>query len=152
MASTGQRWDRAAFLEALAFHHSEDDTAAAEAVIDWAAQWRLWWGYGRRDGSCWMMIDHAKVTYASFALWTRGVVEIQFQHMFYRSPFSQPSMRLALLERLNALEGVSLPEDSITRRPNFRLRLLREASAREQFFEVWAWYIDQIKMPYNEIK
>lgn len=43
------------------------------------------------------------------------------------SPFDDPARRMELLDKLNALPGISLPPDAIERRPGLKLRWMAEA-------------------------
>jgi hypothetical protein len=45
---------------------------------------------------------------------------------------------------LNAIEGVSLPEDAITRRPSVPLETLK-GEALDRFLEVFEWMLEEIR-------
>ena len=71
-------------------------------------------------------------------------MEIQFQWLQYRPPFDDVERRKALLNRLNAIAGISLPPDSLGRRPSYPLTVLTPREVREQFIEVLDWVIAEI--------
>ncbi|MEU6524969.1 hypothetical protein ABZ892_19665 [Streptomyces sp. NPDC046924] len=53
-----------------------------------------------------------------------GTAEVGFQYLAAREPFTDRALRAELLTRLNALDGVDLPEGRLELRPNIRLSLL----------------------------
>jgi hypothetical protein len=52
---------------------------------------------------------------------------------------------LELLNRLNQIPGVSLPLDSISRRPGFSLSLLAKEESLAQFLNACDWVIEQFR-------
>ena len=72
-------------------------------------------------------------------------MEIQFQWLQSRPPFDDVGRRKDLLNRLNAIPGITLPQDSLGRRPSFPLAVLKRREVREQFIEVLDWVIAEIK-------
>jgi hypothetical protein len=59
-----------------------------------------------------------------------------------RSPFDNQELRHEFLNRLNMIEGVSLPEDSLNRRPSFPIKALASDNRLEQFFATLDWFIE----------
>ena len=47
-----------------------------------------------------------------------------------RPPFDDPARRLELLDKVNAIPGISLPPDAIKRRPRLTLRWMAEEEGR----------------------
>ncbi|MFF6779049.1 hypothetical protein ACFY8W_36630 [Streptomyces sp. NPDC012637] len=72
-----------------------------------------------------------------------GTAEVVFQHLAAREPFADRALRLELLGRLNALEGVSIPEGKLELRPGFRLSSLEKDRDRELLVETLAWFRDR---------
>lgn len=60
-------------------------------------------------------------------------------------PFDDPAKRLELLRRLNQIPGVSISEDSLSRRPSIALSALKDPASLNVFFEAIAWVIQTIK-------
>ena len=73
------------------------------------------------------------------------MADIQFQWLQYRPPFDSTEKRKELLDRLNMIPGVMLPEDSLTRRPSFPLTALLPAESLAKFIGVMDWVIAEIK-------
>jgi hypothetical protein len=67
-----------------------------------------------------------------------------FQHYLKRPPFGAEALRIEKLNRLNAIPGVSLPLDSIARRPSFPLESLMEEGRVEALLGVYEWVLEQI--------
>jgi hypothetical protein len=72
-----------------------------------------------------------------------GTVEVVFQHLAVRDPFTDRALRAELLSRLNELEGVDIPEGKLELRPSFRLALLEKVSNRELLAQTLAWFRDR---------
>lgn len=68
-----------------------------------------------------------------------GIAEVVFQHLARRPPFDTEKMRHELLERLNRVARINLPEDAVSRRPNFPLEALLGSGGAE-LRDVLAWF------------
>ena len=90
------------------------------------------------------MFDSQGKQYWLFAVWTYGRIEIQFQMMKTTPPFEAEAKRVELLQRLNALPGVIIPPDGITRRPSIRLSVLQDETVLQQFLAICDWIIQEI--------
>jgi hypothetical protein len=71
-------------------------------------------------------------------------VEIYFQWYQYKPPFESEESRRELLNRLNAIPSVALPDDSIARRPSIPLKVFEDPAALDQFLLVFEWFLNQI--------
>jgi hypothetical protein len=115
--------------------------------VDWAKDrgcW-LWWGRGAQDGSFFPMVHHGEEDYWTIAVWTYGRIEIQFQWMRKRPPFDSREKRLELLQRLNEVLGMVIPEDGIERRPSVSLRSLAEGGRVEGLLGVLDWVVEEVR-------
>ncbi|MBT2525993.1 DUF262 domain-containing protein [Streptomyces sp. ISL-99] len=72
-----------------------------------------------------------------------GSAEVVFQHLAAREPFTDRTLRAALLDRFNAMEGVDIPEGKLELRPSFRLSLLENDRNRELLSEALTWFRDR---------
>jgi alkylated DNA nucleotide flippase Atl1 len=72
-----------------------------------------------------------------------GTVEVVFQHLAAREPFTDRALRVALLGRLNEIEGVDIPEGKLELRPSFRLSVLEKDRNRELLAETLTWFRDR---------
>ena len=54
-------------------------------------------------------------------------------------------MRLELVRRLNAIPGISIPEDVVDRYPSIYLSALKDEAVLKQFLAVLDWVIEEIR-------
>ena len=118
-AKAKRKWDEASFFEKLATRSSETGVQAARNLLAWASRNTfVWWGEGATSGSFIPIFEHDGVKHQLFAVYTYGNVEIYFQWYAYKPPFDAIEKRRELLDRLNAIPEIQLPEDSLNRRPS----------------------------------
>lgn len=146
-ASSGRQWDEESFFRELKSRRGIEEAEIARKILEWAKYRlpRFWWGKGKQDGSFYPILDYKGEPYYPFCIWTYGKIEIQFQWLMARSPFSDEMKRKELLNRLNQIPGVNIPEKAVTRRPNIFLSLFKDASLLEQLLETLDWVVDEIK-------
>lgn len=142
-----RQWDEASFFADLQSRKSGEDVRVARAIFDWAKrrQLRIWWGKGKEDGSFFPVFNHGVTKHFSVSVWTYGRVEVQFELMKTRPQFAEESKRRELLARLNAIPGVTLPDDAITRRPSIQLATLARQEVLDQFLGVLDWIVDSVR-------
>jgi hypothetical protein len=147
-----RQWDEPSFFEALRQRRGELEEAVARRLLNWAKGHglRVWWGQGRKDGSFFPMYDNKFGKNFLFSVWTYGAVELQFQHM-RRSPFSAVERRRDLADRLTMIEGVSIPDAALDKRPSFRLGVLTEPGRLEKFLGVFDWVLTEIQNVENRL-
>ncbi|HEX2948698.1 MAG TPA: hypothetical protein VHV83_03880 [Armatimonadota bacterium] len=140
------KWDEVSFMEALLANTNPDCVAVARRLLEWGRQrmTRVWWGEGKRSGSFVPILEHGGQTHYVITAWTSGSIEIGFQWMKSRPPFMDEAKRRELLQRLNAIPGIMLPDDSITRRPNISLSAFVDPKVLFQFFAVLDWFLGEI--------
>ncbi len=63
--------------------------------------------------------------------------------MAAREPFTDRALRAELLTRLNALDGVDIPDGKLELRPNIRLSLFENDSNRTLLLEALTWFRDR---------
>jgi len=76
---------------------------------------------------------------------TDGEIAVYFDWMARKHPFTDPGLRLELLRRLNAIEGIDLPEEKLEKRPRFDLKSLENPASMQAFKEVVLWWLDAIR-------
>jgi hypothetical protein len=145
-----RQWDEASFFEALLQRRGEQEAAVARRLLEWANEHglRVWWGQGKMDGSFFPSYVNSLGQHLLFSVWTYGAVELQFQHL-KRPPFSGAEKRKELAHRLSAIEGVSIPEASLNKRPSFKLGILTRSDNLEKFLAVFDWMLAEIKAVEN---
>lgn len=142
-----RQWNEESFFKELKTRRGIEEAEIARKISQWSVNKlpRFWWGKGKHDGSFYPMLDHNEETYYPIAIWTYGKIEIQFQWLMNRSAFSDETKRRELLNRLNQIPGINIPENAITRRPNVFLSTFKDASSLRQLLETLDWVVQEIK-------
>jgi hypothetical protein len=145
--SSGRQWDEATFFEALETGCGTGDADAARRILAWAGEkvTSIYWGKGRRSGSFVPVVNQQGTDHPLFAVWTYGTVEIYFYWYQFKPPFDSEDRRRELARRLTALDGVTLPDDAITRRPGIPLSALMDGDTVEAFLEIFDWVVEEIR-------
>jgi hypothetical protein len=141
-----RRWDESSFFLALSERPGEREAAVARRLLEWAKKHglRIWWGQGKKDGSFFPSYISKFGQHLLFSVWTYGSIELQFQHM-RRPPFADEGKRRELAQRLSAIEGVSIPDMALTKRPSLKLDLLIKSDNLEKFLGAFDWMLSEIK-------
>jgi hypothetical protein len=148
----GQGWTEERFFAELTAKHGPEVAKVAHDVLDGIRPrvTRVWWGRGTQLGSMLPVTevhggrDRGGHNLQVFALWTSGAVEVYFQYLKGKPGFVEDQDRLVLLRRLNAIEGVRLPDDSIAARPTFPIAALANPKALAEFKAVIEWAMQRV--------
>ncbi len=142
-----KKWDEASFFNEILNRKGELAASVARDIYEWAKPklTRIWWGEGTRTGSFVPVYHHKGVDHQLFAVYTYGRVEIYFYWYTYKPPFNDEKKRLELLKRLNAIDGVNIPEEAIAKRPSIVLSNLDTNDKIEQFIQAFDWYLEVIR-------
>lgn len=140
-----RRWDRDSLLAQIESRYGTSGLDAARRLMDWTGDRegvQGFFGRGVQDGSfaARSLGAHPLVP---FVLYGYGRVEIGFQYVSHQPPFDDVALRQELRERLNAIDGIQIPPDSLERRPRVELETLAEPQTLEQFLGVMGWVFDQ---------
>lgn len=140
-------WTEDRFMSVLAKETGPEAVEVARSILDWGVHnaTRFWWGKGKRDGSFAPVFSWKGRDYYPVFVWSSGIGDIQFQWLQYRPPFDSIELRKELLDRLNAIPGISIPEDALGRRPSFPLKALVPKEARTMFLAVLDWVVNEVK-------
>ncbi len=149
--SEGERpalqWNAETIADALRTSSRPADAEIFRKILEWTKNRSLRpkWGNGKFAGSFSAMLDHNSDNYWTFAVWTYGAVSIQFGRMLSRPPFDSEDLRLELLGQLNAIPGINIGEDQITKYPSFPLSTLADNGNLNQFLAAFDWYVEQVR-------
>ena len=143
-----RQWDEPSFFQDLETRRGPDEAATARAILEWARpkMTQVGWGRGSTRGSFVPILNHEAADHQLFAVWTNGVVEIYFYWYQRKRPFDAEEKRRELLSHLNAIEGVSLLDEVIARRPSIPLAILKDEAALKQFLQAFDWVIQEIQV------
>ena len=141
-----KQWDESSFLEEISSKYGAEIIEVVNKLIKWGKDQnlRIWWGSGSNHGSCFLVKDHNEVPYSSFAIWTNGNIEIQFQHMKNRPVYDSKDMRLELLNKLNDIQDIQITVDRIDYRPSIELNSLINEESLGKFTSIWEEYYRKI--------
>lgn len=134
---------------------ADDSPETVEAVRALFAHWEglggwIGHGAGRVTTSAYLMLGEAGGP--GHGIWPLtlypgtgrgGTAEVVFQYLAAREPFTDRAPRAELLTRLNALDGVDIPEGKLELRPNIRLSLLDKDRNRDLLTETLTWFRDR---------
>jgi len=150
-ARNGGRWNENSFFEALDVNRGPEETATARKVLEWSRDDklprlpRIEWNARNRHGIFEPCLDHKGTSYWPIGVRTDGRIEVIFQWLEPRPPFTDETKRMELLHRLNETTGVDLPAGRITGRPSFPLAALNDEADLKQFLEVLDWFVQEVK-------
>ncbi|HOM30097.1 MAG TPA: hypothetical protein PLS81_11655 [Deltaproteobacteria bacterium] len=82
--------------------------------------------------------------YYFFKVTTDGRVQVWFQYLSRKPPFSDVSLRQELRQMLCAIPGVTIDESKITGKPSFHLHLLTSKKAMDMFIETMEWAFEKV--------
>lgn len=140
-------WDEDSFFDDVSTRLGESAVSVIRTIASWMTQNNMrlaFGGQGKTYGSVVATYTHNNVTHRPVVIYGDGSIEIRFNHMKESDPFRSYDMRIALLERLNSIEGANLPVEKIDSRPNFKIGLLYDGTMLDRFLNTWAWYLEQI--------
>lgn len=139
-------WNEERFMAALASRAGPEAVDVARTILEWGKRTvsTIWYGQGTRDGSLAPILTWKGTNYYPVILWTYGRIEVQFQWLQARPPFDDIGKRRELFTRLHSIPGITLPADSLNRRPSFNMKVLGKPGALQQFIEVLDWVITEI--------
>jgi alkylated DNA nucleotide flippase Atl1 len=100
-----------------------------------------------RDTGCFLILNR---THGRGSIWLLvlypviGRIEVGFQHLARRPPFDDVALRRELMNRLNQIPGVEIPEAKIALRPSFPMIALTGSDA-DRLHSVLDWFITQVQ-------
>lgn len=121
---------------------------ASAGVLGALDFWRRQGGYidyGRHEEtSCFPTLDvgTSREPHLMWPIWiypVSGTVEVVFQYLKTRSPFDDVEQRRELLQRLNKIDGIELPEAKLDLRPSFPVQVFAEHG--DAICEVLDWFV-----------
>ena len=141
-----RQWDEVSFFEELN-KRGENEVKVAKKLLEWgkANTSYIWWGKGKITGSFIPILKFKEDWTSVIAVWTNGIVAIQFGTMLLRPGFDDESKRKEMQMRLNAIEGVYVPDDLISKYPSIPLSSFKNEEQLNQFIEILDWTAAEIK-------
>jgi hypothetical protein len=137
------QWNEDLFFASFEKQNDSDALRITRSIYDWAQDSgsRIWWGSGKRYGSCVPTWEEGARSYYPFVLWTNGKVEIQLQHLHAVPDFDAESIREEFRTRLSAIDGIDIPISKRNGRPSFPVSTLKDNARLDEFYQVINWFI-----------
>lgn len=147
MTSQGKQWDFDSFMGDLSNNTNENTVEAAKSVYEWAKTKMdyIWWGKGKVEGSFVPVFIHNEKKYQLFAVRSKGHVEIYFNTYQSRPPFDEEQKRRELLDKLNSLLQIPIPDEAISKFPKITLSSISGQEKLERFLGIYDWFIEEVK-------
>lgn len=144
--SEARQWDEQSFFQEFLEKRGPEEARVARQIVDWARDKlpRFTWGRGMKDGSFTPVLDQDAKPYWPLTVYTYGRVEILFQYLT-RPPFDDVTKRQQFLDRLNAMPGVTISADALSRRPSIPLSTLTNPDSLKGFFESLDWCVSEVR-------
>ncbi len=143
-----KKWDEDSFFAELGEKYS-NSVDPARKILNWAKSHeditRIWWGEGEKTGSFVPVVEYDGKSHQLFAVYTYGTLEVYFYWYQYKPQFASVEKRKELLDRLNRIEGVNIPDDAVSKRPNISLGVFSNPIALKKLLAAFDWFIQEIK-------
>lgn len=143
-----RKWTEEDFFEEAESNLGPSVADRLRRLLQWTTENRLriWWGEGRITGSFYPLFDDLNgEAHYLFSAWTSGTVSMHFDRYARTEAYGPVEKRVALLERLNAIDGIYLPSDSVEKWTSFALGDLPDDATIEAFLAVWDDYLDDVR-------
>ena len=141
-----RKWDENSFFAELQAKHP-DAVPVARRILEWAKinVRNIWWGEGMQAGSFIPIFRQNGIDHQLFAVYTYSRLETFFQHYQRKPPFDSEPLRIEKLNRLNAIPGITLTPESVSKRPSISLETLLEDDRIELLLGVYDWVLEQVR-------
>jgi len=141
-------WDEPRILEALsaAGDPAVAATAMAMALLAWirAKADRVIFNDAPTYGSIAAEFNVGSEACTPVRVWTDGGIPISFSQLKRTPGFAAPAARQELMDRLNAIPGVTIQPDAIEKQSTIRLASL-SADQGASFLEVMDWVVEKLR-------
>jgi hypothetical protein len=141
-----RQWDELTFLANMEARHNTAVFQTAKSIYVWMHEHgdEVIFGKGAKDGSATLTVLASGQKIYPLSLWTYGKLEVEFQYLL-RGPFAVEAKRRELRQRLNEIDGILIPEDAITRRPNISFATLADPTRLGTFLSVLEWLVTELR-------
>lgn len=136
-----------AFMDMLEKREDPDLIAVARRLIEWAGGMGLdlRWSTAREVPLFAPAVQTHIGEFYFVEVTAKGRVDILFDRLMEIGPFRDEQTRMEVLRRLNAITGLSMPDFTISRRPNFSLSALANDAAFGQFTSTCEWVVSRLR-------
>jgi hypothetical protein len=109
------------FFDELAQHFAPDLLTVPQHIANWikTTSAEVAFGRGSSNGSIGAAFKRQGSRFLAPQLWTSGVISLNFDYM--TAPFDKPKVRQGWVDRVRAVQGITLSSDAGNKRPSIRL-------------------------------
>jgi hypothetical protein len=146
-------WDEDSIFTDLSARRPAPEVKVARQIVDWmkSSGGKLWFGSGRQDGSVSTGFTRKDgIQFYPAILWTYGKLEWQFKTMMGRPFFNDVEHRRELANKLNAIRGVSISDDQMSKRPSIPLAVLNSSPSEvDKLLTTLSWAVEEFMSAEN---
>jgi hypothetical protein len=138
------QWDEITFVAELETRKGAEVVTVAKKILEWAEknEFTIDWGGGGSHGG--FQIKYRNKSLISVKI--SGKVTIWFYRLHYETTtFKGDEKKLILLNMLNAIDGVSIPRERITKEPGIPIEVLCNEASLKRFLEILEWVTNELK-------
>ncbi len=139
-------WDATALMTEIIEKADETAVAASRAIVDWIGRRADRVTYNSNPVWGWMgaVFEKDGAEIPLLRVHSDGSVAVYFEYMLHKPVFGDIARRQDLLDRLNAVPGVRLPPDAVSKRKTIALKGFTPA-ATSQFLAVMDWFVTELR-------
>jgi hypothetical protein len=136
-----RKWDEASFFDELDRSASKAAANVARELYSWALRIGATpeFGSGAANGAFLPTFRGDGVPFKPIAVQTNGILKVEFVYLDRHPALESTAARRELMNRLNAIPDVAIPEDAIHRWPTVQLEALAPPKALKTFVSVIEW-------------
>lgn len=138
-----KRWTREDWFDQLR-NERPNRVETVEALFSWAESRGLDITFGTGVLNPSAMFSAPGIRNKLLYVYLGGGVDVSFAGLKRQAAFEAPERRRELLDKLNALPGVSIPEEKLDLWPSVPLRALSEDSPREELLRALDWMLREL--------
>ncbi|MGI3899316.1 MAG: hypothetical protein ACRYGP_31195 [Janthinobacterium lividum] len=139
-------WDATALMTEIIEKADETAVAASRAIVDWIGRRADRTTYNSNPVWGWMgaVFEKDGAEIPLLRVHSDGSVAVYFEYMLHKPVFGDIARRQDLLDRLNAVPGVRLPPDAVSKRKTIALKGFTPA-ATSQFLAAMDWFVTELR-------
>ena len=141
-----RQWDEASLLADMAEKNGPEIVEVAQLLVAWITRNADRVAYNSNPIWGWMgaVFEKAGAEIPLLRLHCDGSVAVYFEYMLHKPVFGDIARRQQLLDRLNAVPGVRLPPDAVSKRKTIPLKGFTP-EATSHFLAVMDWFVTELR-------
>jgi hypothetical protein len=141
-----RQWDEASIYTEMERRAGPEPVRVARKIADWMRSNadQVWCGRGSRNGSMGTTFIHHGIKLYPIQFSTNGRVTVNFGYCI-KPPFDDEARRGEWLQRLNAVEGLSFPQDAMDRYPSIAMTTLSDETRLKAFLGAMDWFVAELR-------